>query len=72
MTIRMTNQETGETCDISRDVTHSHPAWVHTQAGTASESELQAMLDGLNVEDWYDRVSGCHLGLDCCGLEIFR
>ena len=69
-TIRMTNQETNETCNIIRDVAHVHPEWVHIQAGTASESELQAMLDGLNVADWYD--GGNHLGPDCCGLEMFR
>jgi hypothetical protein len=69
MKIRMTNQENNETCDIIRDVAHAHPLWVHTQAGTASESELQAMLDALSVADWY--ADDNHRGPDCIGLEMF-
>jgi hypothetical protein len=68
-TIRMTNQQTGEACDIIRDVTRTHPEWVHIQAGTASESELQSMLDSLSVADWY--AGDKHLGPDCCGLEMY-
>ena len=34
------------TADLYRDVTASHPQWVHDQIGTESESELQLFLDG--------------------------
>lgn len=69
MTIKITNQKTGEQTTIVRDVCTTHPAWVHEQCGTASESELQACLDGLNVSMWYR--DGKHLGQDVAGMEMF-
>lgn len=71
MQIRITSSKTGEVATISRSVCTEHPTWVHGQLGTASESELQRALDGLNVGDWYDD-DGKHLGPDCCGVEMFR
>jgi hypothetical protein len=70
MKITITNKSTGETIRISRNVCDTHPAWVHDQCGTASESELQAFLDAMNVEDWYR--AGKHLGPDECGIEMTR
>ena len=69
MKIRITNAHNGEVCPISRDVCTVHPAWVHEQLGTASESELQDCLDALNVSMWYR--DGEHLGQDVGGLEMF-
>lgn len=69
MTIKITNQKTGEQTTIVRDVCTTHPAWVHEQCGTSSESELQACLDGLNVSMWYR--DGNHLGPDVSGMEMF-
>lgn len=69
MTIQITNAKTGEKTTIARDVRTSHPAWVHEQCGTTSEAELQAYLDGLNVQMWYR--DGKHLGPDAFGLEMF-
>lgn len=34
-----------ETARLSRDVRDEHPAWVHEQLGTESESQLQSFLD---------------------------
>lgn len=70
MRIQITNAKTGETTPIVRDVAHKHPDWVHRQCGTASESELQACLDGLNVSMWYR--DGKHLGPDVAGVEMFQ
>lgn len=67
--IRITNLKTGGVIKIDRSVTTKHPAWVHEQMGTSSESELQAALDGYNVSDWYR--DGKHLGPDDCGLEMY-
>ena len=69
MTIKITSQKTGEQTSIVRDVCTTHPAWVHEQCGTSSESELQACLDGLNVSMWYR--DGKHLGPDVAGIEMF-
>lgn len=68
MKITITNKQTDETIEISRSVTDAHPAWVHEQCGTSSESELQSALDGMNVSDWYRE--GKHLGPDECGIEM--
>jgi len=62
------DKNTGEIATISRDVETSHPAWVHTQLISSSESELQQMLDGINMSDWYR--DGKYLGRDICGLGI--
>lgn len=40
------NEDSNITADLYRDVTSTHPAWVHEQIGTESESELQRFLDG--------------------------
>jgi hypothetical protein len=68
MTIKITNQKTGETLSVSRDVCATHPAWVHEQMGTSSEMELQLCLDQYHVSDWYR--AGKYLGPDCSGLEM--
>ena len=51
---------------LHRDVTHHHPSWVHRQLQTASEAELQQILDALNVADFeetgYER--------DCDGILL--
>jgi len=70
MKIQITNAKTGEKTTISRDVCTQHPNWVHEQCGTTSESELQALLDGLNVSMWYR--DGNHLGQDASGIEMFK
>jgi len=70
MRIQITHMKTGAVWPISRDVCTDHPAWVHEQLGTASESELQAILDGMNIADWYR--DGEHLGQDAAGLEMFE
>jgi len=66
--ITITNKKTGEKIEIVRDVRTQHPAWVHEQLDTQSESELQAHLDQCNVEDWY--AGEKYLGPDCCGVEM--
>lgn len=48
------NLTTGETLTLSRDVRHTHPAWVHDQMGTESEAELQAALDCYEASDAED------------------
>ena len=35
---------------LQRDVCHQHPSWVHNQMGTSSESELQAVLDFVDLD----------------------
>ena len=70
MKIEITNAKTGEKIEIVRDVCTTHPRWVHDQCGTASESELQHCLDGLNVSDWYR--DGKHLGNDICGISMYE
>lgn len=70
MKITIANHETHEVIAISRDVATLHPAWVHEQCGTTSESELQHVLDGLNVDDFYS--SGKNLGNDDSGLRMER
>ena len=71
MKIEIRNAKTGKTVRIDRDVCSQHPAWVHTQCGTSGEIELQQMLDGANVEDWY-RDDGSHKGDDECGISMYR
>ncbi|MGQ0594753.1 MAG: hypothetical protein ACT4QB_19595 [Gammaproteobacteria bacterium] len=50
--LKIRNRETGEVADLSRDVCIAHPAWVHEQCGTASESELQHMLDQMSYAEF--------------------
>lgn len=71
MLIQITNLETGEQVTIARDVTSTHPQWVHDQLGTSNETELQRLLDNLNVEDWYGSDDS-HLGDDEYGLAMYR
>lgn len=40
------------TAELVRDVCHVHPAWVHAQMKTESESELQSFLDCTNEADY--------------------
>lgn len=54
---------------IERDVCHEHPAEVHVALGSSSESELQAMLDGLYYRDWF-ADDGSYLGRDCNGVGL--
>ena len=68
--ITITSHKTGEVAAIHRDVTITHPQWIHEQCGTSSESELQACLDQLNVSDWYK--DGKHLGPDVCGISMYE
>ncbi|ODT97419.1 MAG: hypothetical protein ABS82_00235 [Rhodanobacter sp. SCN 67-45] len=60
LTIR--NAATGEIVELVRDVRHTHPGWVHAQCETESESELQAMLDQVSVDDYVAH------GRDECGI----
>lgn len=53
--LRITNFQTGETLRLVRDVYHDHPAWVHGQLGTGSESELQGFLDCTNLAEFMAR-----------------
>jgi hypothetical protein len=63
------HQETGEECELSRDVCTEHPQWVHEQCGTASESELQACLDQYDITCYYDS-DGEYKGEDVAGIGM--
>lgn len=54
---------------IYRDVAHVHPGAVHAALGTASEAELQRLLDQVSVHDYYD-ADGVYRGPDPYGLEV--
>lgn len=41
------------TATLTRDVTHTHPAWVHAQLGTDSEVELQGFMDGCDMATYF-------------------
>lgn len=69
MKIEITNLTTAETITIARDVTVTHPQWVHDQLGTESESELQDSLSNWSLSDYYDR-SGDHKGADEYGVSM--
>lgn len=69
MKIEITNLATAETITIARDVTATHPQWVHDQLGTESESELQDSLSNWSLSDYYDR-SGDHKGADEYGVSM--
>lgn len=68
--IRLHAHETNQIATIRRDVSHNHPAWVHEQLGTSSEVELQSVLDGINVSEFYGAKG--HRGPDENGLEMFH
>ena len=46
------NFETDEIAALDRDVRTNHPAWVHAQLGTTSESELQLFLDNCMLDEF--------------------
>lgn len=50
------SHKTGETEELHRDVCHSHPAWVHAQLGTESESDLQHMLDACEIDEYLEHA----------------
>lgn len=60
------HHDTDETIELVRDVRHAHPAWVHAQCGTASEADLQSMIDQLWVGPYMDgRLDECGIGVRC-------
>ncbi len=67
-TVEMTNHDTGEVVQITRDVTAKVPDWVLDQMGVDTEIELQQALDTLSVDSWYDGYA--HLGPDDNGLSM--
>ena len=70
MKIEITNLTTAETITIARDVTATHPQWVHDQLGTESEAELQDSLVNWSLSDYYSDRSGEHLGADEYGVSM--
>ena len=71
MTIIAINAKTGEECVISRDACTNHPDWVHEQAGTSSESELQSMLDQYDIRYYYDGIDDTTgKGPDIRGIDM--
>lgn len=54
---------------IERSVAVEHPPEVHEAMGTESEQELQAALDQVRIDDYYDE-NGNHRGLDQYGFEM--
>jgi phage tail sheath gpL-like len=65
MTMTMTIKRHGsdEIVTLSPDVRDTHPAWVHEQMGTTSESELQAALNQYSADD-------CTGERDVCGIAM--
>lgn len=57
LTIRSLSDQDLTSC-LVREVTHTHPAWVHAQLGTEDESELQSYLDCLEIRPYLERP-GC-------------
>lgn len=57
------------TYKIHPDVCHEHPEAVHEVLGTKSESELQAVMDGVGYASFFDR-DGEYLGDDDYGLGL--
>jgi hypothetical protein len=70
MKIEITNLATAETITIARNVTATHPQWVHDQLGTESESELQDSLSNWSLSYYYSDCSGEHLGADEYGVSL--
>jgi len=70
VSVKIKNLETGEIIIISRDVRATHPAWVHEQMGTESESELQAALDCVSTSDFYSDGERESKGFDAGGLLV--
>ena len=61
---RITNHQTGETIELSRDVRHRHPEWVHDQMETETEAELQDALSQYSDDDMRGQ------GRDVSGVEL--
>ncbi len=59
-----------EIIPLMRDVCHRHPDRVHEALGTSSESELQAVLDGVGYANFFDS-KGEYLGADENGLGLY-
>jgi hypothetical protein len=66
MTWKIKHLENGEIETLHRDVAHKHPAWVHEQMGTRSETELQMTLDSYRASDYYRGDE--FLGPDVAGI----
>lgn len=50
--------DTTQTTELVRDVTHSHPQWVHEQLGTGGlESAIQSILDTCDVQEFIDAAA---------------
>lgn len=64
------NGENNNVAPVYRDVTRTHPRWIHRQLGTRSETELQRSLDTTSASDFY-APDGTHLGPDADGLEMY-
>ena len=47
--LQVRRRETGEVAALSGVGGAHHPAWVHEQCGTRSETELQALIAGIEV-----------------------
>jgi hypothetical protein len=62
--LRIVNFDRDEDIELSRDVRHVHPTWVHRQLGTRCESELQLMLDQ------YDPSIFSEDDTDICGVYV--
>ena len=62
--LQIRNKKTEETEALHRDVCHRHPAWVHVQIGTSSESELQGFLDSCSF-NMFAENAGVE---DSCGV----
>lgn len=61
--------KSGTRLEIDRCATARNPDWVYRQTETSGQTELNAMLDGYHVADYYYR--GQHLGPDFLGIELF-
>lgn len=61
--LQIRNLGSNELIPLVRDVCHQHPAWVHQQCETDSESELQLMLDIIREQDYIGA------GEDECGIS---
>jgi hypothetical protein len=53
---------------IHRDVLHDHPDYVHRLLGTGNEAELQAMLDQVSYDEFFD--DGVYNGPNASGLGL--
>lgn len=46
------NKVTRDVLPLGQESAGTHPAWVHKQLGTKSESELSALTEGLRLSDY--------------------